>query len=464
VIIICILSRRTIGNHLEISIPMKDESIGIEDLEICCEDTVQLSSREIRDGRLILDLEPVAEGAGSLEIRTSEGELIREERFEVSGHMTVREDETGNFTGDGIIAGTLSIFFLTAAFLMLRFYFRTTGSAAFYSYNTIFAVGMAAFSGMTGFMLLFLYLRHIISPEGFPMRSVYSMVSRAGVNFVFLTTPLVVAFAGMLIVSNIALLRHERYRFRNILGLLIGLVMLVGLALVFILDRYQPASMHEMRIYETVLNIYGTVFTYFECMLAGSVVCGLQAAMHKPDYDRDFIIILGCRVRQDGTLTPLLKCRVDEALRFRNEQMAVTGKKALLIPSGGQGPDETIAEAEGMSRYLVERGVPERDILKETRSVNTYQNMEFSKRIIDATKPGAKTAFCTTNYHVFRSGVWSAYAGLYAEGFGCGTKWWFWPNAFMRECIGLLQKKLVQEIILLAALAAFFGALTYLQI
>ena len=131
VIIICILCRRTIGNHLEISIPLKNEQLGIEDLDICCEDTVQLSSREIRDGRLILDLEPVSTGAGSLKIRTSEGTVLREEHFEVSGNMTVRENETGNFTGDGIIAGTLSVFFLAAAFLMLRFYFRTTGSPAF---------------------------------------------------------------------------------------------------------------------------------------------------------------------------------------------------------------------------------------------------------------------------------------------------------------------------------------------
>ena len=31
--------------------------------------------------------------------------------------------------------------------------------------------------------------------------------------------------------------------------------------------------------------------------------------------------------------------------------------------------------------------------------------------------------------------------GLNADGIGCKTKWYFWPNAFIREFIGLLAEK-----------------------
>ena len=86
--------------------------------------------------------------------------------------------------------------------------------------------------------------------------------------------------------------------------------------------------------------------------------------------------------------------------------------------------------------------------------------MAFSRKLIEAEKPEARTAFSTTNYHVFRSGVWAGLAGLPAEGVGSRTKWWYWPNAFMRECVGLLQNRWKQELVLLVLLAALFGVLS----
>ena len=50
-------------------------------------------------------------------------------------------------------------------------------------------------------------------------------------------------------------------------------------------------------------------------------------------------------------------------------------------------------------------GVPEADILKEDKSVNTYQNMAFSKKIIEqdaGSLENINIGFSTTNYHVFR--------------------------------------------------------------
>jgi uncharacterized SAM-binding protein YcdF (DUF218 family) len=195
-------------------------------------------------------------------------------------------------------------------------------------------------------------------------------------------------------------------------------------------------------------------------MLMGSVICGFRAVKHKPERDKDFIVILGCWFRKDGSLPPLLKGRVDRAIAFWKQQKDETGKEAVLIPSGGQGQNETMAEAEAMRRYLHSQGMPGELIRPEDQSANTYQNMEYSGRIIREIDPGGKVVFATTNYHVFRSGVWAGLAGLPAEGIGSRTKWWFWPNAFMRETIGLLQNRWKQEILLLIILIAFFGTLS----
>ena len=42
-----------------------------------------------------------------------------------------------------------------------------------------------------------------------------------------------------------------------------------------------------------------------------------------------------------------------------------------------------------------------------------------------------KIAFSTTNYHVFRSGVFASRQGIRAEGIGAKTKIYFWINAFI---------------------------------
>ena len=97
-------------------------------------------------------------------------------------------------------------------------------------------------------------------------------------------------------------------------------------------------------------------------------------------------------------------------------------------------------------------------ICLEDKSENTLENMLYSKKLIDQAG-GGKALFSTTSYHVFRSGVWANRAGLKAEGIGSRTVWWYWPNAFIRECLGLLKFRWKQEILFLLALLLFYGSL-----
>lgn len=59
-------------------------------------------------------------------------------------------------------------------------------------------------------------------------------------------------------------------------------------------------------------------------IIALSIIMGIVAAKHIPRYDKEYIIILGCRIRKDGNLTPLLKARVDKAMEFAADQEAKT--------------------------------------------------------------------------------------------------------------------------------------------
>ena len=143
-------------------------------------------------------------------------------------------------------------------------------------------------------------------------------------------------------------------------------------------------------------------------------------------------------------------------------QQAATGKDLAFVPSGGQGSDECISEGQSIADYLASKGVGEERLLIEDRSVSTLENMEFSRAIIERKMPGAKVAFSTTNYHVFRSGILAKKAGLDAQGMGAETKWYFWPNAFIREFVGLLATERKALPLLLMSMVAFFVTLTYL--
>ena len=117
-------------------------------------------------------------------------------------------------------------------------------------------------------------------------------------------------------------------------------------------------------------------------------------------------------------------------------------------------------EAEALQAYLICRGIPENRILPETKSASTFQNLLFSRRIMAENSLPLRCVYATTNYHVFRSGMWAVKAGLDAEGIGSRTKWWFWPNAFMRECVGLVENRWKQELVLLLGMIVFFALLS----
>ncbi len=62
----------------------------------------------------------------------------------------------------------------------------------------------------------------------------------------------------------------------------------------------------------------------------------------------DYLVVLGCGIRKDGTPSPLLAGRVDRAREFDAACVKAGGAPATFVPSGGQGPDEVISEAQSM--------------------------------------------------------------------------------------------------------------------
>ena len=459
---VCAGSRLAMHNTYMASYPVHNLNLSPEELRIEAETPgiVEHGTPRMEEGWIRIPIQPGKPGEAFIDLVDDEGNDVGMMQFHVSRFGTVYDRMTGGFTGDSIALAAFTAFCLTAAAIMFRAYRGAKGSA-FYAYGTIHAAGFSLFAALTGLTMLVVTLRHVARPRDFSMLYAYSAISGASWRFMMLTALPVLAFAIAMAVSNVALVRHEGFSPKNVLGVGIALSLVVGEALAFYLyTRDFSGSEWESRVRDTLCNVFATGFAWFECMLVGAIVCGLKAARHVPEPNADYILILGCRFRRDGTLTPLLRGRVDRAIAFWQRQREATGREAVIMPSGGQGADEPIAEAEAMRRYLVEQGIPEEKIVLEDRSRNTFQNMAFSKALIEREARGARVVYATTNYHVFRSGVWANLAGLPAEGVGSQTKWWYWPNAFMRECVGLMMNRIPQELLLLAVMIAFFGALS----
>ena len=93
--------------------------------------------------------------------------------------------------------------------------------------------------------------------------------------------------------------------------------------------------------------------------------------------ETEYLIVLGCQIR--GT-------RITRSLKYRLGKAAEYGKEnpeTILIVSGGQGFGEDISEAQAMREYLLEKGIEENRIWLEDKSTNTYENMKFSREMIE---------------------------------------------------------------------------------
>ena len=318
-----------------------------------------------------------------------------------------------------------------------------------YSYNTIFYLGFALFALSVMITHMYLYINIKIYPEIYTGNTIVHTVLDSVKNYIRLSAPFILMFSAGLFISNIALIRHEGRRFTNTLGSILGMLLLAGALVMIALDKKYFMSGNETMPRYLLENLFSVVYLYFECMLIGTIVADAIVARHEPDKDKDFLIVLGCALKKDGTPTPLLQGRLDRAIVFYSKQKERTGKELMFIASGGQGADEVIPESSAMKRYLIEHGIPEERIIEENQSTSTYENMLYSKDKIWEIDPEGKVAFSTTNYHVFRSGLFARRVKMRAVGMGADTKWYFWPNAAVREFIGLLTKHRVKQAVIL---------------
>ncbi len=148
------------------------------------------------------------------------------------------------------------------------------------------------------------------------------------------------------------------------------------------------------------------------------------------------MIVLGCGIRKDGTVTPLLKGRLDAAIRWYEQG----GRQARFIVSGGQGKNEVTSEAAAMKQYLLSQGIPEDKIIEENRSTTTRENLLFSKAVMEKEGRGTQCIIATSDYHVLRAVLLARELKIDAQGIGGKTALYYVPAASLREYLALVMR------------------------
>lgn len=108
-------------------------------------------------------------------------------------------------------------------------------------------------------------------------------------------------------------------------------------------------------------------------------------------------VVLGNRINDDGSISGLMKSRLDMALDIYKRY-----SPAKIILSGGVANKKVnVSEAQMMRDFLVERGIPQDVLVLEDKSLTTKQNAEFSVPIA-AGLGATELLLCTSREHMNR--------------------------------------------------------------
>lgn len=188
------------------------------------------------------------------------------------------------------------------------------------------------------------------------------------------------------------------------------------------------------------------VFCRILTILASAALIGLMACMNLivcfgySDWDTagtsEYAVVLGASVREDRSPSRILRQRMKAAMEFMERN-----PDAVVILSGGQGPDEPMPEAECMYETMLSLGADESRLLLEPESHTTRENLLNSNAIIESrggtTKP---ITVITSEFHQRRAAYIAKSLHLATcPVSGHTDQWFFRVNYTLREVFAFVK-------------------------
>ena len=362
IFIVILLGRQTtieynIGNIESISIDY-DKSI------IKCDD-------EFNNGKLKLKITTLKRGKADVVIKIDKmNEDSSLEKVEYKKSIFIHPLKiitVGNYFGNcnGDISIIISFLISLAITLLyaIRQFIRGM-KKNMYEYRNIRLLGLIIFISIILVWQVYTFAIDTISNYHMPFYIFIQNIKNSSMGFSTFMLPVALITTLLLTISNLRLIIKEGKSWKNALGVILGGFLCISTFLFIVFESSQNYLNNPLNIIKNSIPFLASVcVSYIECILIGTVIMGFIASKHTPKDIKDYIIILGCKIKEDGTLLPLLKSRVDRTIEFANKQRQNTGKNIIFVPSGGKGNDEIISEAEAMKNYLIEQGINKKILL-----------------------------------------------------------------------------------------------------
>jgi len=186
-----------------------------------------------------------------------------------------------------------------------------------------------------------------------------------------------------------------------------------------------------------VLRITAYILIAIGLLMFGIVEAMIIRTFQRGDSeDCEYLIVAGAQIKDDGP-SVILRQRLERALEYLNAH-----PDTICIVTGGQGENESMPEGKLMKEWLVERGIAEERILVKDQSLNTAENMKYSRKLIPDTC--TSVGVLTSNFHLFRAGKLAEAAGIpVTVQIGADSNPYYLPHNCLREFFGVVKDAVV---------------------
>ena len=170
-----------------------------------------------------------------------------------------------------------------------------------YSYTIIFNLGLILFLVVNIFRQIVLL---IVNFNKSTINDIYNATLESFSFFAMLILPCIVILSIYSVVTNIVLIKKEGFRPHNLLGIIFGVITIIGICAsqaLYVIYENIPLNDNQLIIKNFIDLSLNSILTYFYCLVLATLYTNIVAAQHKPKFDKDFAIILGCQIKKDGT-------------------------------------------------------------------------------------------------------------------------------------------------------------------
>ncbi|WP_052446775.1 YdcF family protein [Candidatus Soleaferrea massiliensis] len=220
-----------------------------------------------------------------------------------------------------------------------------------------------------------------------------------------------------------------------------GVYMMLAIGLIlcgigFFHERIRHLCGSKFHLVKIVSAVIGSLFLVFVVVVTSMM---LYAAYGKaPSRDEQCtVVVLGCQVKgteENYYPSLMLSRRLEAAAAYLKEN-----PEAACVVSGGKGKNEPVPESRAMKDYLVEQGIEPSRIMEEYSSVNTAENITFSKEVMEKNRLPGEMVIVTDGFHQLRAQTYAKNEGMEAKGISADTPMGLNVSYYVREWFALIR-------------------------